>query len=192
MDMMAMVTSLLAAKSGGVQMQVAATIMKSNADAEKFAAQTLLGAGASSLANVVCFTRAPLRQSTLRWPTGSVSAQSTPEHLVKAYLRALPVSGTIACVQYEWDNGKAAENLRKHGVDFADAIAALEDPNRLEEIDTRFEYSEERIQVIGMVRGDVLFVIVTLRGEDSCRIISARKATRHEQDRYYAGHRETW
>jgi len=37
MDMMSMVTSLLAAKSGGVQMQVAATIMKSNADAEKFA-----------------------------------------------------------------------------------------------------------------------------------------------------------
>ncbi len=140
----------------------------------------------------VCFTRAPLRQSTLRWPTGSVSAQSTPEYLVKAYLRALPVSGTIARVQYEWDNGKAAENLRKHGVDFADAIAALEDPNRLEETDTRFEYSEERIQVIGMVRGDVLFVIVTLRGEDSCRIISARKATRHEQDRYYAGRRETW
>jgi uncharacterized DUF497 family protein len=95
-------------------------------------------------------------------------------------------------VQYEWDDGKAAENLRKHDVDFADAIAALEDPNRLEEIDTRSEYSEERIQVIGMVRGDVLLVIITLRGEDSCRIISARKATRHEQDRYYAGHRETW
>jgi uncharacterized protein len=48
-------------------------------------------------------------------------------------------------VQYEWDNGKAAEKLCKHGVDFADAIAALEDANRLEEIDTRFEYSEERI-----------------------------------------------
>jgi uncharacterized DUF497 family protein len=107
-------------------------------------------------------------------------------------LRALPVSGTIAYVQYEWDNGKAAENLRKHGVDFADAIAALEDANRLEEIDARFEYSEERIQVIGMARGSVLFVIVTLRSEDSCRIISARKATRHEQDRYYAGDRETW
>jgi uncharacterized DUF497 family protein len=77
-------------------------------------------------------------------------------------------------------------------VDFADAIAALEDANRLEEIDTRFEYGEERIQIIGMARGDVLFVVVTLRGEDSCRIISARKATRHEQDRYYAGDRETW
>ena len=45
-------------------------------------------------------------------------------------------------MQYEWDNGKATENLRKHGVDFADAIAALEDPNRLEEIDSRFEYGE--------------------------------------------------
>jgi uncharacterized DUF497 family protein len=95
-------------------------------------------------------------------------------------------------VQYEWDNGKAADNHRKHGVGFTDAIAALEDTNRLEEIDTRFEYTEERIQVIGMARGRVLFVIVTVRGENICRIISARKATRHEQDRYYAGHRETW
>ena len=95
-------------------------------------------------------------------------------------------------MQYEWDNSKAAENLRKHGVDFADAIAALEDLNRLEEIDLQFAYDEERIQVIGMTQDDVLFVIVTLRSEDSCRIISARKATRHEQDRYYTGNRETW
>jgi uncharacterized DUF497 family protein len=95
-------------------------------------------------------------------------------------------------VRYEWDDGKAAEDLRKHGVDFMDAIAVLEDINRLEEIDTRFEYGEERIQVIGVARGDVLFVIATLREEDICRIISARKATRHEQDRYYAGDHETW
>ena len=95
-------------------------------------------------------------------------------------------------MQYEWDNAKAAENLRKHGVDFADAIAALEDPNRLEELDSRFEYGEERLQAIGMAHGGILFVIVTLRDQDLCRIISARKATRHEQDRYYAGDREIW
>jgi uncharacterized DUF497 family protein len=95
-------------------------------------------------------------------------------------------------VQYEWDDGKAALNFRKHGVDFLDAIAALEDTNRVEEIDLRFEYDEERLQIIGMGRGNVLFVIITLRGEDTCRIVSARKATRHEQDRYYAGNRETW
>jgi hypothetical protein len=55
MDMMAMVTGLLAAQAGKVQMQVAATIMKSNADAEKSAVQTLLGAAQqnmSSLANL--------------------------------------------------------------------------------------------------------------------------------------------
>jgi uncharacterized DUF497 family protein len=107
-------------------------------------------------------------------------------------LLSLPVSGTVFHVKYEWDNGKAAINLRKHGVDFADAIAALEDRNRLEEIDARFIYDEERIQVIGMAYGNVLLVIATLPGEDACRIISARKATRHEQDRYYAGDLEIW
>jgi uncharacterized protein len=55
-----------------------------------------------------------------------------------------------------------------------------------------FVYDEERVQVIGMAHDKVLFVIVTFLGEDTCRIISARKATRHEQDRYYAGDLETW
>jgi len=73
-----------------------------------------------------------------------------------------------------------------------DAIAALEDPNRVEEVDTRFVYDEERVQVIGMAQAKVLFVVVTLPDEETCRIISARKATRHEQDRYYAGNDETW
>jgi uncharacterized protein len=43
-------------------------------------------------------------------------------------------------MDYEWDAAKAAENLRKHGIDLVDSIAALEDPNRLEELDSRFEY----------------------------------------------------
>ncbi len=55
MDTMSIVSGMLAAQAGNTQMQVAATIMKSNADAEKSAVLTLLGAaqqGASSLANV--------------------------------------------------------------------------------------------------------------------------------------------
>ena len=55
MDTMSMVSSLLAAQAGNRQMQVAATIKKSNADAEKSAVLTLLGAAqqsAPSLANV--------------------------------------------------------------------------------------------------------------------------------------------
>jgi hypothetical protein len=95
-------------------------------------------------------------------------------------------------VQYEWDEGKAADNIRKHGIDFMDVIEAFEDPSRLEEMDTRFPYDEERTQVIGMARGRLLFTVATFRGERICRIISARKATKHEQDRYYAGDREAW
>ena len=52
---MSLVSGLLAAQAGSVQMQVAATILKSNMDSEKSAVMTLLGAGAqnaSSLANV--------------------------------------------------------------------------------------------------------------------------------------------
>jgi hypothetical protein len=44
MDMMAMVSSLLAMKAAGTQQQIQTSIIKSNADAEKFAVQTLLGA----------------------------------------------------------------------------------------------------------------------------------------------------
>ena len=95
-------------------------------------------------------------------------------------------------MEYEWDNAKAAANRRRHGVDFLDAIGALEDPNRLEAVDVRFAYNEERIQTIGMVRDVVLFIVTAGRGEERYRIISARKATRHEQDRYDAGDREAW
>lgn len=95
-------------------------------------------------------------------------------------------------MDYEWDSAKAAENRRRHGIDFADAIVAIEDPNRLEEIDVRFEYGEERIRVIGMAVGNILFVVTTQRGDRTCRIISARRATRYEQERYYTDDREAW
>lgn len=52
MDTMSMVSSLLSAQAGNTQMQVAASIIKSNATAEKSAVMTLLGAGQNSLANV--------------------------------------------------------------------------------------------------------------------------------------------
>jgi hypothetical protein len=95
-------------------------------------------------------------------------------------------------VLFEWDTSKALENRRKHGIDFVDAVVAIEDPNRLEELDDRFENGEDRTRVLGMSASKVLFVITTSRGDDTCRIISARRATRHEQDRYYAGDREAW
>ena len=95
-------------------------------------------------------------------------------------------------MNYEWDINKAIKNRRKHGIDFADAIPALEDPRRLEGIDDRFSYGEDRMVAIGMSSGHVLFVVTTMRNENHCRIISARKATRYEQDRYYADDGDVW
>ena len=54
---------------------------------------------------------------------------------------------------------QSRENLRKHGVDFADAIAALENTSRLEEIDTRVRVRRaEQDQVIGVARDEVLCI----------------------------------
>ena len=52
MDMMAMVSSMLAAQQGALQSNIAATLSKQNADMEKSTVLTLLGAGQPSLANV--------------------------------------------------------------------------------------------------------------------------------------------
>lgn len=90
-------------------------------------------------------------------------------------------------MDYEWDLAKEAANRRKHGVSFTAAARALEDPRRLERIDDRFEYREERIQTIGLARGVVLFVVTVMRSETLCRIISARKATRNEEKKYLQG-----
>jgi uncharacterized DUF497 family protein len=107
-------------------------------------------------------------------------------------LTPVPVTGTFPRVQYEWDKVKAVSNLRLHGVDFRDAIGALEDPDRIEDADDRFDYGEERDLVIGMSSEGILFVVATYRDENTRRIISARKATKHEKDRYHASDREIW
>jgi uncharacterized protein len=62
-------------------------------------------------------------------------------------------------VEYEWDEAKAAANFAKHGVSFSAAARALEDPRKIEVLDDRFNYTEERMQSLCMDRGKVLFVV---------------------------------
>ena len=89
-------------------------------------------------------------------------------------------------MEFEWEPRKAAENLRKHGVDFADAVIALEDENALT-IEDR-DHSEQRFKTLGLGPGlNVLFVVHAERDEDCIRIISARKADRSETEQYYQG-----
>lgn len=87
-------------------------------------------------------------------------------------------------MRFEWDERKAAGNLTKHGVSFDAARDAFLDPHALTEPDYT-EADEERWRMIGMSTVGVLFVVFTERTGDVIRIISARRATRHEQNCYY-------
>jgi len=86
----------------------------------------------------------------------------------------------------EWDPRKAAENLQKHGVDFADAVIALEDEGALTIEDT--DHDEQRFKTLGMGPNiKIHYVVHTYRENDRTRIISARKADRSETKQYYRG-----
>jgi uncharacterized DUF497 family protein len=91
-------------------------------------------------------------------------------------------------MEYEWDAAKDAENRRKHRLSLADGIPALEDPDAESWIDTRFEYGEERIVTLGRNQARILFVIATEPAIDRTRIISVRRAEKHEELSYYEGH----
>jgi uncharacterized protein len=86
---------------------------------------------------------------------------------------------------YQWDKDKAASNLNKHDIDFADAVSVFSDDLATTVNDERFE--EERFITIGIdAFGRVLVVVYTWRG-DEIRLISARKATRSERNQYEEG-----
>ncbi len=87
-------------------------------------------------------------------------------------------------MKFEWDEQKAGINLAKHGVAFEAAKGVFRDPFALAEFD-RDEGAEERWRMIGLAQTGILFVVFTERSGGVIRIISARRATRHEQDRYY-------
>ena len=83
----------------------------------------------------------------------------------------------------EWDPAKARLNIRKHGVLFADAVAALEDERALT-MREPFSDDEERWITLGLdAFGQVLVLVYAWRG-DHVRLISARKATGRERRRY--------
>ena len=86
--------------------------------------------------------------------------------------------------EFEWDPGKAASNLAKHGVSFEEASTSFDDPLGGILDDPRHSASEPRYILLAMSdRGRLLSTMFTERG-DVIRIISARRATRAERQAY--------
>jgi len=90
---------------------------------------------------------------------------------------------------FEWDEAKSQRNLNERGFCFEYAARVFLGPT-LERPDNRREYGEVRIQAIGRVIDDILFVVYTDRG-DARHIISARLASRKER-RLWQSFAEQW
>lgn len=87
-------------------------------------------------------------------------------------------------VRVEWDERKNEHNIRRHGLDFADAREIFDSPMLLR-LDTREDYGEDRWVGIGVIKGRVVVLVFTERDDGrTIRIISLRKAQRHEREGY--------
>ena len=89
-------------------------------------------------------------------------------------------------MEFEWDEQKNSINIAKHGIDFKDALHVFEDDQYITRED-HGSYGEQRFQVIGMAKYDLVFMVYTERDGDTVRIISARLAIKAEKKMYQGG-----
>lgn len=95
---------------------------------------------------------------------------------------AMALLSYISLVRFEWDPRKATSNLKKHGVSFDEAKTAFDDKLAAYYPDS---LHTDRFILIGFSRLQRLVYVVHAEvGSDAIRIISARKATRHEKTHY--------
>ena len=85
---------------------------------------------------------------------------------------------------FTWDEAKRLANLRKHGIDFRDAPKIFRGFTLTAE-DDQESYREQRFLTLGLLADQVVSVAHTERG-DVIRIISIRKATKHEARFYFS------
>jgi uncharacterized DUF497 family protein len=87
----------------------------------------------------------------------------------------------------EWDNRKAAANLRKHGVSFPEAVTALADPLAITYRDPDHSEQEFRFLTFGLSSAGRILVVAHTERDEAIRLISARPATRRERRAYEEG-----
>ncbi|NWG31631.1 MAG: BrnT family toxin [Rhodocyclaceae bacterium] len=90
-------------------------------------------------------------------------------------------------MKFDWDESKALANLAKHGVSFEEAASVFGDPLALTFPDPDHSVGEKRWLTFGISQSNRLLVVAHTDRGRSIRIISARKATRHERGIYEHG-----
>lgn len=86
-------------------------------------------------------------------------------------------------MNFEWDEQKNQANIRSHDLDFFDAWEIFEGPV-LDLPDSRYDYGEDRIVGIGILRDLIVAVVFVEKYGDTIRIISLRRALKHERNRF--------
>ncbi len=87
-------------------------------------------------------------------------------------------------MEFDWDAAKNEANLKKHGISFDEAEHIFDGPT-LTRADDRQDYGENRNISLGALSPDAVLVVVHTERRDKTRLISARKANRHERKVYY-------
>jgi uncharacterized DUF497 family protein len=87
-------------------------------------------------------------------------------------------------MEFEWDETKAASNLKKHGVSFEDAKTVFDNPLALIFDDEAHSIDEQREIIIGHSQSNQLLLVCFTERPNAIRIISARLATRREREDY--------
>jgi len=90
---------------------------------------------------------------------------------------------------YEWDKAKNQANIRKHGIDFRDAVRVFDKPT-LDRVDSRQDYGEVRVNSVGEMGGLLIANITHTDRDGNTRMISARSATPVERNAYREFERE--
>lgn len=95
-------------------------------------------------------------------------------------------------MKYKWDPKKAEVNFKKHGVSFEIASTVFDDPHHISLVDHSSSIKEERWVTLGLASDRRTLVVIhtyltLIHGDEVIRIVSARKATKHERRQYEEG-----
>jgi len=94
---------------------------------------------------------------------------------------------------FDWDDSKEKLNIAKHGIGFSIAAKVFNDPYRIEDYDEIHSISEDRYITIGRIQNSLILIVTVVytARNDTIRIISARLATKKEEEAYFS-HEENY